>query len=377
MERCRLSVYTCQVGARTPGALQARKIAALCGNNTSSTVAIAEGASLYLVQLPEQQANLTPSEGKPFRLQAGFVHLDAKLLFTFSSGQAIEFLTVPEQGEESWKLIATTAVGEAVYCDAQGVIKECRSASYRPASWAASILVGPGQEQMATAHHSAKQIRVDDLESGQCVRSFPSVFYPSSLTSLSENKNTFLTTEYNQLCLWDVRAQNPSVQRLPISSTWLYASAAKGHTVATGGKSRTIEVLDQRKWKFQDRWTNCLKFDVTSILFSEISDELLFVSGVDSELVCGRWRVSSTQDGKRASFRADSRWVGMSTLRGQDVLVGYNENGNIYHFNPATHLYPAYTGEPTFQLGLRNKSFHAKRQPNSTESPPVKKARNK
>ena len=87
--------------------------------------------------------------------------------------------------------------------------------------------------------------------------------------------------------------------------------------------------------------------------------------------------MSSTQDGKRASFRADSRWVGMSTLRGQDVLVGYNENGNIYHFNPATHLYPAYTGEPTFQLGLRNKSFHAKRQPNSTESPPVKKARNK
>lgn len=58
-------------------------------------------------------------------------------------------------------------------------------------------------------------IRVHDLESKTCLSSFPTVFYPSSIVKFDES-NSFITTEYNQVNVWDIRASNPCVQRYQV-----------------------------------------------------------------------------------------------------------------------------------------------------------------
>lgn len=84
------------------------------------------------------------------------------------------------------------------------------------------------------------------------------------------------------------------------------------------------------------------------------------------------------------SFRADSRWGGMSTLsvssffvfffyflfldlilhiQGTDALVGYNEHGNIYVFDEASNLCPI------------SEQSAGKKRHNTKERVPIKKAR--
>ena len=84
----------------------------------------------------------------------------------------------------------------------------------------------------------------------------------------------------------------------------------------------------------------------------------------------------------KSNFRGDSRWTGLSSLAGTDLLVGYNENGNLYLFDKATHLYQGYTGDSEFALGPRTKPNRDQRQHKEgsnkvqdENAPPIKKPR--
>ena len=92
MERSKLSVYSSSISHRTPGALQACKIAFLYHTTHERVVAIAEGSSVFLLHLPLLQATLSPEKGKPYRLQTGFQEVESILLFSFSSGVSVESL---------------------------------------------------------------------------------------------------------------------------------------------------------------------------------------------------------------------------------------------------------------------------------------------
>jgi hypothetical protein len=45
-----------------------------------------------------------------------------------------------------------------------------------------------------------------------------------------------------------------------------------------------VSVYDPRKWSTRAKWTSVLKYDVTKILFSDISDHILYAGGVDLEV---------------------------------------------------------------------------------------------
>ena len=100
------------------------------------------------------------------------------------------------------------------------------------------------------------------------IRNIPNILFPTSLCNFGVDSSSFITTEYNQICIWDSRASNPCVNQLPCSSTWLYTSAIKSNLFAVGGKDRTVVVADTRKWKFQARWSNCLKYEVYQVFLS-------------------------------------------------------------------------------------------------------------
>jgi hypothetical protein len=215
MERCRLSVFAAATGRRSPGAVQSCKAAFLYLDGKESVVAVAEGPSVFVVRLPEQMATLSALEGKPFRLQPGFVAAQTNLIASFSSQVDIESLTVADQGRDSWKLVAWNGLGESLFCDVSGLVREFPASQNRSVSWAGGLL-DPSEHQIISVHQSAKSLVQTDLQTGQQLRELCSVFYPTSITSTEGGSSTFITTEYNQVCLWDLRGKNACTERMPV-----------------------------------------------------------------------------------------------------------------------------------------------------------------
>eukprot|EP00249_Psilotum_nudum_P010057 c22305_g1_i6 orf=478-1209(+) len=205
----------------------------------------------------------------------------------------------------------------------------------------AGLSFNPGQQSMVVVARSlAKSIDVYDAD--MHVRTLHTLQHPTGLTFLKgpffdQGKSSILAvTEGSQLSIWDLRTSERAgcVQRVVGSSSGepLYAicSCSAGY-VGAGGAERSAIIFDSLKWRSLSRWTNCLKYEVTGMTFSAVDPTLLYVHGLDYEVVCGRWNTESNAAKQRCfAFRGDSRWLGFSKCPVSDVLAGWCELGSIF-----------------------------------------------
>ena len=58
-----------------------------------------------------------------------------------------------------------------------------------------------------------------------------------------------------------------------------------GDVLCAAGASRSVQSIDIRRWQMIERWQNCSKYEINDLLISNIDPSLLFVSGLDGEVV--------------------------------------------------------------------------------------------
>eukprot|EP01121_Diplochlamys_sp_Union-15-3_P001425 TRINITY_DN11234_c0_g1_i1.p1 TRINITY_DN11234_c0_g1~~TRINITY_DN11234_c0_g1_i1.p1 ORF type:complete len:152 (-),score=27.44 TRINITY_DN11234_c0_g1_i1:4-459(-) len=111
--------------------------------------------------------------------------------------------------------------------------------------------------------------------------------------------------------------------------------------VVVGGRDRSVYVIDLMKHAQRAVWKNAIKYEITSLHLSR-DPKLCFVSGQDSEIICGTWQgrrkkgANYSEDG----IRADSRWIGLTYSAKHDLLVGVTQSGTLYTITNATGLNP-------------------------------------
>jgi len=207
-------------------------------------------------------------------------------------------------------------------------------------SWWAGVVFSQRQPTLAAvARGMAKAVDLYDKDI--FVRTLRTLQHPTSLTflqgSMFDNGAMLAVTEGNQLSIWDVRQgeRGGCVKRMlgAFSGDPLYAvtSSTEG-LIGIGGAERVVMVLDPLKWTPRSRWTGCLKYEVTGLSFSAVDPSLMYVHGLDYEVICGPWNREKTGGSNEPafSFRGDSRWLGFSKSYNSDILAGWSEAGTIY-----------------------------------------------
>jgi hypothetical protein len=119
------------------------------------------------------------------------------------------------------------------------------------------------------------------------------------------------------------------VQRVFVSSQPLYAMDVRGTKIGVAGAERCAVVFDLRGEGAEARWNNCLKYDVTRFLFSRSDPSLCYVSGLDNELLVGKWDGTlglSHFDGPHI----ESHWIGISNNNPTDSVYGLAQSGHVY-----------------------------------------------
>ncbi|MCO5612994.1 hypothetical protein L7F22_067267 [Adiantum nelumboides] len=207
--------------------------------------------------------------------------------------------------------------------------------------WAGLAFVPSQPSLTAVARGLAKSIDLYDKDLH--VRTMHTLQYPAAMTFLDKHMlgngmhSLLAIAEGAQVSIWDLRAHESGgcVQRVLGSSTLdpLYAvCSSKNKTcVATGGAERSAVVFYIRKWTALSRWTNCLKYEITGMFFSALDSNVLYVHGLDYEVICGSWLHGLSESERRHfAFRGDSRWLGLSKCIDSDVLAGWCESGSIF-----------------------------------------------
>lgn len=242
------------------------------------------------------------------------------------------------------------------------------------AGWA-GVALAPGQPtQVAVARHFPKDVTIFD--GPLAVRTIHTLYRPNAvrllppgLASSVGGAGVVAVAEGPLLSVWDLRAagRGARVAKLNggVASGHLYCiAAAEGAAtplLGAAGADRSVMVWDSRTWTAVDRWSNCLKYEATALHFSAADASHCVACGLDYEVVVGRWggqRRSRLGGGHRtaeaaaaggagggggggggnsggdrgghASFRGDSRWMGLGRAQGQDVLAGVTASAQLY-----------------------------------------------
>jgi hypothetical protein len=231
------------------------------------------------------------------------------------------------------------------------------------------------------SRHFPKDLTVFDGD--VVVRTFHTLENPNSVKMVGETLVT--VAEGNLVTVYDLRIADRQTRVARMQSC---GSASRGHIYAlavrgegsvasgrgagapgsascpllgAGGEDRDVHVWDPRVWKSITRWSNCLKYEITSLHFLDSDPRYCLVSGMDYEVACGSWfenkskafnkslaalgtqgraagpitEAGSVAEAQRqsrvvASYRCQSRWIGMSKLDGEDVFVGVSTDGKVY-----------------------------------------------
>ncbi|GAQ85212.1 hypothetical protein KFL_002240140 [Klebsormidium nitens] len=219
-----------------------------------------------------------------------------------------------------------------------------RDAGVGEGGWAGLAFV-PGQTSaFATARFWAK--RLDLYDRDMHVRSLPTLQNPTALQFLGASdgaeagQSTLLAVaEGPQLSIWDLRMgeRGGCTQRITVEfgGAPLYAldcTSGCGGVVGVTGASRCVYVFDTRRWTCRSRWSGCLKYEVTGMHFSSVDPALVYVNGLDYEVVCGTWDKDGSRGavGRRFAFRGDSRWLGVHKAASSDLIGGWTDSSNLF-----------------------------------------------
>eukprot|EP01132_Coremiostelium_polycephalum_P007582 gene7582-9323_t len=196
-------------------------------------------------------------------------------------------------------------------------------------------------DTVAQTHFFEKQVKIyqkDQLK--QTINLIQNPTQISYFTPTGTNQPLIAVTEFNQLSIFDPRKnQNTPIQKFNTASNWLYSIGSyKGDYIAVGGANRTVSVYDSRKWSNCGNWKNCLKYEIISIHFSDKNPSVCYVGGLDSEVLAGEWNGSSGVD-HFTGLRVDSRWLGISKLKNQELLFGFTAAGSLYWIDHSDKLF--------------------------------------
>ena len=97
--------------------------------------------------------------------------------------------------------------------------------------------------------------------------------------------------------------------------------AGAAGTVVIGTHQRTVMRFDLRKWKWQQKWINALKFEVKDVRVSPRDADRVFVVGVDSEITSAALRDIKAVRQKKPLFHADGHWLGFDVLTDSDTAA--------------------------------------------------------
>ncbi|KAF2070540.1 hypothetical protein CYY_008145 [Polysphondylium violaceum] len=228
--------------------------------------------------------------------------------------------------------------------------------------------------------------KIDILDGDQITQSIGLIQNPTQISYFNHERSSsplLAVTEFNQLKIYDTK-QPPSsacIQKFTPSTTWLYSlglsTNQQGYTdlIAVGGAGRTVSVFDTKKWTNCGNWKNCLKYEITSIQFSSKDSNVCYVGGLDSEVLAGNWDGSSGVD-HFTGLRVDSRWLGISKLKDQELLFGFTGSSSVYWIDSADKLFqstnvkrpsPIYTTSSKENNNNNNKKKNNKKQPKPTD----------
>jgi hypothetical protein len=196
--------------------------------------------------------------------------------------------------------------------------------------WCGIIPTVHDAEKTVTARFFDKKITVADKD--RVIRTFQPVQHPTQIGFLP-TLDLLCVTEYNMLSVWDLRQGEKfgCIKRTNTLREPLYALACTANNVSVSGAARDVITFDTHKWNIRARWNSCLKYEVTSLHLSSVNENLCYVSGLGSELLCGDWRGSSSVS-HREGFHAESRWLGVQQHAEDDTMVGFTEAGSVYVF---------------------------------------------
>jgi hypothetical protein len=104
------------------------------------------------------------------------------------------------------------------------------------------------------------------------------------------NENTVAFAESETVALWDVRseAKRSTFSRCtPSSSGTLHCITALNddHLIACAGSDRVVYIIDNRTMRVLRHWRSPCKFDITSIHPSMASSNVIYLSGLDNEIM--------------------------------------------------------------------------------------------
>ncbi|XP_057822487.1 uncharacterized protein LOC131034701 isoform X4 [Cryptomeria japonica] len=300
----------------SPGSLQSTRLAAHMGGEGSyCCIYIASGGNVYTAQI-SMTGNMV-LQGKESLLIPMHTQF---LLGTVDSYGNIIVSALESDAEDAERITYTASpqdsgVGEG--------------------GWA-GINFNPSQNSMvAVARSLCKSIDLYDRDIH--IRTLHTLWHPTSLCFLTSsyfgegNSSVLAVTEGSHLSIWDLRTnqQGGCVQRVSGSSgDPLYAVCSSSYGfVGTGGAERSAVIFDHRRWSILSRWTGCLKYEITGLMFSDVNPDFLYVHGLDYEVVCGRWRGKPQRS---FSFRGDSSWLGFNKCSNLDVIAGWCESGSIF-----------------------------------------------
>eukprot|EP00850_Spirogloea_muscicola_P020282 SM000211S06652 [mRNA] locus=s211:129494:138564:- [translate_table: standard] len=185
---------------------------------------------------------------------------------------------------------------------------------------------------------------LDLYDNGRHVRTMHTLQGPTSLAFLRSSdglstSSMLVATEGNQVSIWDTRASERCGCMHRILSGFvqgpLYAADATSRgasaVVGVAGADRVAVVFDVDSTLMVDELPQA-----TGLIFSSIDTSLVYVYGLDHEVVCGQWtsRAGSSVV-HQVAFRGDSRWCGISKhqlkqAEDVDVLAGWCDTGSLF-----------------------------------------------
>ncbi|KAH3762657.1 transducin family protein / WD-40 repeat family protein [Pelomyxa schiedti] len=199
--------------------------------------------------------------------------------------------------------------------------------------WAGIAFHTTKHDNFATAHQFSNTISAYDGE--REIRTLFSSQYPNQIDylSLSQSAEPLLcVAEYNQLCIYDLKAPSPCIARLAPSPQALFAMTAADSVVLAGGAHRLLHCYDSRKWTPLHS-ISCSKFAITGIKTSPLRSSMCFVRDTFTELVGCTWATPTAPICE--VVRSDGRWLGLQCT-GKDTLVGFTDAGSLYVLPGAT-----------------------------------------
>ena len=258
----------------------------------------------------------------------------------------------------------------------------------------AGVAIAPGQpSQIAIARHFAKDITLFD--GPMAVRTIHTLYRPNAVQFLSSDLSSdgsssgggplIAAAEGPVVSVWDLRSSgrgarvarlcpNPNAGHFYCLAATSSGSVGGTSLLGSAGADRSVVVWDPRTWRPIDRWTNCLKYEATSLYFLSSNPNYCVACGLDYEVVCGKWggdkrnriggghrtkgnhgegammagddgaggvasggnlqdgtsSVASSDASVNLSFRGDSRWMGLAKAHGKDVLAGLTASKQLY-----------------------------------------------